>query len=89
MKKVGSCQNCGRNVYTNDIDLCKRCHNEVGLEFLKTEDIIEEPEEEGPSMEELGLEEGGEAEVAEEAPAEEVKEAATEDVQQAAEEVKE
>jgi len=69
MKKVGLCQSCGRNVYTNDIDLCKRCYNEVGTEFLKTEDVVEEVEE-GPSLEELGIEKAPEAE----APAEEVKE---------------
>jgi NMD protein affecting ribosome stability and mRNA decay len=35
MKKVGTCLNCGREVYTNDIDLCKKCYNEVGVDFLK------------------------------------------------------
>ena len=56
MKKVGSCLNCGRNMYTNNLDLCKRCHQEVGLEFLSK--IEEEPEEEekGPSLEDLGIE---------------------------------
>ena len=49
------CLNCGRSIYTNDIDLCKRCYQEVGLEFLGKEEEVEEVEE-GPSMEELGLE---------------------------------
>ncbi|MBR9691564.1 hypothetical protein GOV06_02160 [Candidatus Woesearchaeota archaeon] len=64
MKQVGLCQSCGRTVYTNDIDLCKRCHNEVGLEFLKEMDV-EEAVEEGPSMEELGLESSEESKVLE------------------------
>lgn len=58
MKEVGVCRNCGRKVYTNDLDLCKRCYNEVGVEFLKKE-VIEEPEEEKPiALEDLGIEEG-------------------------------
>jgi len=59
MKKIGACQNCERTVYTNDIELCKKCHSEVGFKFLATADIEEEIEE-GPSMEELGLEETSE-----------------------------
>ena len=55
MKKVGRCQNCGREVYTNDINLCKRCYQEFGLEFLKeeAESIIEE--ETPKNLEELGI----------------------------------
>jgi len=61
MKQVGNCRNCGRNVYVNDIDLCKRCYQEVGLEILEKLDYVDEPEEEkGPSMDDLGLEEGSE-----------------------------
>ncbi len=61
MKQVGSCRNCGRSVYVNDIDLCKRCNQEVGLEILEKLDYVDEPKEkEGPSMEDLGLEEGSE-----------------------------
>lgn len=63
MKKVGGCQSCGRNMYTNDLDLCKRCFNEVGLEFLKTVEV--EEVEEGPSLEELGIESSAEGEPAE------------------------
>ncbi|MBW2995673.1 hypothetical protein KY332_00060 [Candidatus Woesearchaeota archaeon] len=59
MKQVGLCQNCGREVYVNDIDLCKRCHQEVGIEILNKLDYVDEPEEEGPDMEALGLESEG------------------------------
>ncbi len=70
MKKIGICQNCGRSVYTNDIDLCKRCHQIVGMDVLGEEEIEEEPTE-GPSLEELGLEAPEEgSEVIEEAPEE-------------------
>ena len=74
MKKIGQCQECGREVYTNDLNLCKRCHQEVGLDVIKSmapEDLVEETEE--PDMADLGLEE-----TAEEAPAEEAKEPAEE-----------
>ena len=67
MKKIGVCLNCGREVYTNDINLCKRCHQEVGLDFIQEE--VEEIEEE-PEIEDLGLEE----------PTEEVKEEPAEEV---------
>ena len=76
MKKVSPCQECGREVYTNDLNLCKRCHQEFGLEIIKAmapEDLAEETEE--PDMAELGLEETTEtAEATEETPAEEPKE---------------
>ncbi|MBD3354681.1 hypothetical protein GF361_01700 [Candidatus Woesearchaeota archaeon] len=66
MKQVGNCQNCGRSVYVNDIDLCKRCNQEVGLEILEKLDYVDEPkEDEGPSLEDLGLEEGSEVTEAE------------------------
>lgn len=54
MKKTGLCINCGREVYTNDLDLCKRCYQEVGLEFLqqKSEEAVEEAPK---TLEELGL----------------------------------
>ena len=54
MKKTGICENCGREVYTNKLNLCKRCHQKVGGEFLKQQ----EPEEieEAPSLEDLGIE---------------------------------
>jgi hypothetical protein len=87
MKKVGVCTNCGRNCYTNDLDLCKRCYNLVGVEAAKEheKEVGPEEEEEGPSMEELGLapekaegeekeEESKEEEKEEEKPAEEKKE---------------
>ena len=77
-KKVGLCQNCGRTVYTNDIDLCKRCYNEVGLEILNKQEVIEEIDEEEPSMEDLGIEA---SEKGEESPAEEVSEEAAEENQ--------
>ena len=82
-KKVGLCQECGRTVYTNDIDLCKRCYNDVGLEILNKREVVEDVEEEEPSMEDLGIEEGTEEtteEVQEESPAEEVKEKPAEEV---------
>ena len=55
-KKIGICQECGRNVYTNDLDLCKRCNVEVGAEVAAQVEE-EEVEEEMPSMEDLGIEE--------------------------------
>ena len=61
MKKIGVCLNCERELYTNDLDLCKRCYQDVGLEFLKDTEPEEEIEEEGPHMPEgLVLEEGSE-----------------------------
>jgi len=57
MKNVGLCTNCGRNIYTNEINLCKRCYQDVGLEFLKQQEPEEEVEEETKSLEELGIEE--------------------------------
>jgi predicted amidophosphoribosyltransferase len=45
-KKVGVCINCNREVYTNDIHLCKRCFNEVGVDFLKESEIFAKPEKE-------------------------------------------
>jgi len=75
MKKISQCQECGRNVYTNDLNLCKRCHQEVGLDIIKAmapEDLVEEVEE--PDMAELGLEETSEEETPSEEPAEEPKE---------------
>ena len=77
MKKVGLCQNCGRSVYTNDIDLCKRCYNEVGLKFLNIQEAEEGPEEEETpvNLEELGIaSEQPPSEVIEEEKTEEVKE---------------
>ena len=76
MKKVSRCQECGRKIYTNDIELCKRCHQEVGLQFLREEEVFEEPEEEGPSLEDLDL--GTEETAPEEGPAEETQEASEE-----------
>lgn len=76
MKKVSRCVNCERKIYTNDLNLCKKCYRDVGLEFLKQQ----EPEEveEGPaSLAELGIEagkDGGVAEEAAEESTEEVKE---------------
>ena len=35
MKKISRCENCEREVYTNYLNLCKRCHQDVGLDFLK------------------------------------------------------
>ncbi len=58
MKQIGLCQNCGRSLYVNDIDLCKRCHQEVGVEILQKLDYVEPEEEEGPDMAALGLDEG-------------------------------
>ena len=57
MKKVGVCQNCGRNIYTNDLDLCKRCNNLVGVEAAKEHEAEVGPEEEEkmPSLEGLDL----------------------------------
>ena len=36
MKKIGTCLSCGREVYTNDMNLCKRCNKETDLDVLKT-----------------------------------------------------
>lgn len=47
MKKIGVCMECGREMYTNDINLCKRCFKEVGTEFIKEqepEELLEQPE---------------------------------------------
>lgn len=76
MKKVSICINCEREVYTNDLDLCKKCYQDVGLQFLKKLEPEEELEEEAPSIEDLGIEAGeeGESEEVSEEPAEEVKE---------------
>ena len=49
MKKIGVCLNCEREVYTNDLDLCKKCNQDVGANFLNKQEIEEEIEEE-PSM---------------------------------------
>jgi hypothetical protein len=38
MKKIGSCLSCGREVYTNDLNLCKRCNRDADEEFLKALD---------------------------------------------------
>jgi hypothetical protein len=35
MKKIGACLNCGREMYTNDYNLCKRCHRVVDLDSLE------------------------------------------------------
>ena len=86
MKNVGICQNCGRKVYTNDIDLCKRCYQEVGIEFLNTEEVIEEEPEEPVALEDLGLEPG--AEETEES-SEETEEETKESKEEKAEEKKE
>jgi hypothetical protein len=45
MKKVGTCQSCGREVYTNDIDLCKKCNQAVGLEYAGAESAAPSAEE--------------------------------------------
>jgi len=55
MKNVGICLNCGRSVYINEINLCKRCAQEVGAEFLKKADIAEEEQEEFAASEESEL----------------------------------
>ena len=55
-KKVGKCLECEREMYTNELDLCKRCFNDVGLEFLKNAEVVEEVED-MPNMEDLGIEE--------------------------------
>jgi len=39
MKKVGLCDNCGRSMYTNEVNLCKRCNQEVGSE---KEEVLEQ-----------------------------------------------
>ena len=62
--------NCEREVYTNDLNLCKRCDKEVGLEFFQKLEAEEVLEEEKVNIEDLGLEK---TEVEEE-PTEEVKE---------------
>jgi hypothetical protein len=34
MKKVSRCENCARMLYTNQYNLCKRCWQEIGIDFL-------------------------------------------------------
>jgi len=34
MKKVSRCENCERELYTNEYNFCKRCWQEVGTDFL-------------------------------------------------------
>ncbi len=41
MKKVGVCANCEREMYTNELDLCKKCNHEVGMEFLRQQESEE------------------------------------------------
>ena len=78
MKKVGACENCGRTMYTNDLELCKKCNNEVGVEFFKNADIEEEVEE-APSLEGLDLGgDSGEGSVVVESEEKDTKEAAEE-----------
>ena len=72
MKKISVCLNCERELYTNDLDLCKRCHQDVGVKFTAEPEPAEE--EEAPSMEDLGIEEGSEVIEAEEAKEEASKE---------------
>lgn len=60
-KKVGLCQECGRTMYTNDMDLCKRCNTEFGA-VVAAQQEEEDIEEDMPAMEELGMEEPVEAE---------------------------
>lgn len=56
MKNVGVCQECGRNVYTNEIELCKRCHKRYGAKYSKEAGLFEEEEKEsGPGVEDLDL----------------------------------
>jgi len=81
MKEVGVCDHCGRNVYVNSLDLCKRCNLIVGVESRKQAEAEAEPEEEEQpmSMEELGItpeskEEGKEEEKKEEEKSEEKEE---------------
>lgn len=57
MKKISVCVNCERELYTNNLDLCKRCHQEVGFEFLKKQEPEEVIEDEPVSIEDLGIEE--------------------------------
>ena len=76
MKKISVCLNCERELYTNDLDLCKKCNQEVGLEILKQQEPKEIEEEEEP-MENMVLESEGE-ESGEEEEAEEKKEPDTE-----------
>lgn len=58
MKKVGLCQNCKRVIYTNDIDLCKRCNTVVGAEVLnQINEEIGDIEEETPEIPEAVTEE--------------------------------
>ena len=68
MKKIGVCVNCEREVYTNDMELCKKCNQEVGLDFINKQEIEEEMDEEEPTFpESMVLEEGSdEDETAEE-----------------------
>ena len=61
MKKISVCLNCERELYTNDLDLCKKCNQEVGLEILQQQEPEEIEEEEEPSMpESMVLESEGE-----------------------------
>ena len=68
-KKVGICDNCDRNMYTNDFNLCKRCHQDVGYSYFQNQEA-------GPSLSDLGLDDtiSPEAPSAEEVPEPEVKE---------------
>ncbi|MBW2977551.1 hypothetical protein KY331_01780 [Candidatus Woesearchaeota archaeon] len=34
MKKISRCENCSRAVYTNEYNFCKRCWQEVNVDFL-------------------------------------------------------
>lgn len=49
MKKVGKCEKCEREVYTNDFNLCKRCHQVYGAQVAEeiaqeeTQFVPEEP----------------------------------------------
>lgn len=54
-------------MYTNDLDLCKRCNTDVGAAISAQQEDIEE-EDEMPAMEDLGIE--SEASEVEESPAE-------------------
>ncbi len=66
MKKVSKCNECGRTLYTNDLDLCKRCFNKVGVKAMNS---MEEVEEEDPLAAASAVLEGTE-EAPEEAPEE-------------------
>ena len=73
-KKVGICDNCDRNMYTNNFNLCKRCHQDVGYSYFQNQEV--EEVETGPSLSDLGLDDtiSPEAPSAEEVPEPEVKE---------------